>query len=260
MARWGEGDPRWIVEERPDATNVNNWHWAEKNADSWSRQKIKDLFSEKQLSESGVVHITIEGVESCEGEARVNNRKGKIIVFFEWNIVLTFKGPLIISRTRPYIYVFVVAGFVSWLGKEVRGKLEILNFSEDIDDLELRANVLLDPQCSVALTNIIKKGAISADIRESLEEYVTSLKAHYNPDGVLLPVKTTVKSRTVISETKPGEGKGEFLGVKSPKKTVSRGRTKKNKKKKSDDFLFYLSLISIVGFSAVLVIKIVNRL
>ena len=41
MAKWGEGDPRWIVEERPDGTNVNNWHWAEKNADSWSKQKIK---------------------------------------------------------------------------------------------------------------------------------------------------------------------------------------------------------------------------
>ena len=27
MAKWGEGDPRWIVEERPDSTNVNNWHW-----------------------------------------------------------------------------------------------------------------------------------------------------------------------------------------------------------------------------------------
>lgn len=27
MAKWGEGDPRWIVEDRPDATNVNNWHW-----------------------------------------------------------------------------------------------------------------------------------------------------------------------------------------------------------------------------------------
>lgn len=27
MAKWGAGDPRWIVEERPDATNVNNWHW-----------------------------------------------------------------------------------------------------------------------------------------------------------------------------------------------------------------------------------------
>ena len=28
MAKWGEGDPRWIVEERADATNVNNWHWS----------------------------------------------------------------------------------------------------------------------------------------------------------------------------------------------------------------------------------------
>ena len=27
MAKWGEGDPRWIVEERDDGTNVNNWHW-----------------------------------------------------------------------------------------------------------------------------------------------------------------------------------------------------------------------------------------
>ena len=41
MAKWGEGDPRWIVEERPDATNVNNWHWTERNADKWSKQKIK---------------------------------------------------------------------------------------------------------------------------------------------------------------------------------------------------------------------------
>ena len=154
----------------------------------------------------------------------------------------------------------VVVGFVSWLGKEVTGKLEILNFSEDIEDLELSANVLLDPQCSVALTNIIKKGAISADIRDSLEEYVTSLKSHYSPDGTPLTAKTTVKSRTVISESKPSEGRGEILGGKSPKKTVSRGNARKNKKKKSDDFLFYLSLISIVGFSAVLVIKIVNKL
>ena len=50
------------------------------------------MFVDKQLSESGLVHITVESVESCEGEARVNNRKGKIIVFFEWNIVLAFRG------------------------------------------------------------------------------------------------------------------------------------------------------------------------
>lgn len=27
MAKFGELDPRWIVEVRPDGTNVNNWHW-----------------------------------------------------------------------------------------------------------------------------------------------------------------------------------------------------------------------------------------
>ena len=39
---------RWIVEDRPDGTNVNNWHWTEKNADSWSKNKIKvELFGAK---------------------------------------------------------------------------------------------------------------------------------------------------------------------------------------------------------------------
>lgn len=27
MAKWGQGDPRWVVEEREDGANMNNWHW-----------------------------------------------------------------------------------------------------------------------------------------------------------------------------------------------------------------------------------------
>ena len=50
MAKWGEGDPRWIVEERPDATNVNNWHWTEKNADQGSKAKIKVLSRNIQIN------------------------------------------------------------------------------------------------------------------------------------------------------------------------------------------------------------------
>ena len=49
MAKWGEGDPRWIVEERPDATNVNNWHWTEKNATFWSRERFDSLFKGFQV-------------------------------------------------------------------------------------------------------------------------------------------------------------------------------------------------------------------
>lgn len=31
MARFGEEDPRWIVQDREDGANVNGWHWVEKN-------------------------------------------------------------------------------------------------------------------------------------------------------------------------------------------------------------------------------------
>ena len=34
MAKLGEGDDRWIVKEREDGANVNNWHWTSKNVSS----------------------------------------------------------------------------------------------------------------------------------------------------------------------------------------------------------------------------------
>lgn len=93
MAKWGEGDPRWIVEERPDATNVNNWHWTERNAGPWSQEKIKELLRRVPI-ESEEADLEIREVEKCEGEASANNRKGKLIFFYEWNLVLKWKGKL----------------------------------------------------------------------------------------------------------------------------------------------------------------------
>ena len=37
-------------------------------------------------------NVIIEEVEKCEGEARANNRKGKLIFFYEWNLTLKWKG------------------------------------------------------------------------------------------------------------------------------------------------------------------------
>lgn len=44
MAKWGEGDPRWIVEERPDATNVNNWHWYKESSVYIIRKVLLNFF------------------------------------------------------------------------------------------------------------------------------------------------------------------------------------------------------------------------
>uniref|UniRef100_A0AAV2LWH3 Activator of Hsp90 ATPase AHSA1-like N-terminal domain-containing protein n=1 Tax=Knipowitschia caucasica TaxID=637954 RepID=A0AAV2LWH3_KNICA len=85
MAKWGEGDPRWIVEERADATNVNNWHWTERDATPWSSEKLKSLLVGVTVEgEDGTCEIT--EVTKCDGEASINNRKGKLIFFYEWSL------------------------------------------------------------------------------------------------------------------------------------------------------------------------------
>ena len=82
MAKWGEGDPRWIVEERPDATNVNNWHWTEKNADAWSKKKLKELLVNTVICEPKVGNVVIEEMEKCEGKFCYSNfMRRKVIIF-----------------------------------------------------------------------------------------------------------------------------------------------------------------------------------
>ena len=73
MAKWGEGDPRWIVEERPDATNVNNWHWSEKDASKWSQDRLKTLLLDVAFEADGK-RVRINEVDTVSGEAIVNNR------------------------------------------------------------------------------------------------------------------------------------------------------------------------------------------
>ena len=42
MAKVGEGDDRWIVEDRADGTNVHGWHWQEKDAMPWARARFEE--------------------------------------------------------------------------------------------------------------------------------------------------------------------------------------------------------------------------
>lgn len=93
MARMGEGDKRWIVEDRPDGTNVHNWHWAETDCMEWARNFFeKALAGKTLLNGEGNLYIRIKKVEKLEGEAYVNVRKGKIIPGYELNLVVSWEG------------------------------------------------------------------------------------------------------------------------------------------------------------------------
>ncbi|XP_020747305.2 activator of 90 kDa heat shock protein ATPase homolog 2 isoform X3 [Odocoileus virginianus] len=126
MAKWGHGDPRWIVEEREDGTNVNNWHWTERDATSWSKGRLRELLVGITV-ENEAGRCEISELKQVEGEASCSSRKGKLIFFYEWNIKLGWKG--IIRES----------------GAKHKGLIEIPSLSEEneVDDTEASSPVAL---------------------------------------------------------------------------------------------------------------------
>lgn len=70
------------------------------------------------------VECKIKEVEKCEGEAVVNNRKGKLIFFYDWNLVLKWH----LMRKSD---------------KKVDGKINIPNLSEENDLDEVDVSIII---------------------------------------------------------------------------------------------------------------------
>jgi len=185
MAKWGEGDPRWIVEERPDATNVNNWHWTEKNADAWSKAKLKELLENLVIEDPKVGNVVVEKLDKVEGEARVNNRKAKLIFFYEWELKFSWKG------------------HVNGDDTEVEGTVEVPNLSEeheDIEDVDVDVTVKTKTGPAQVLKEMMRKGQGAKVIRKTLQAYVDALRTEFC-QGVILPGKDS--KVTGQGQTKP---------------------------------------------------------
>ncbi|XP_028995655.1 activator of 90 kDa heat shock protein ATPase homolog 1b isoform X2 [Betta splendens] len=186
MAKWGEGDPRWIVEERADATNVNNWHWTERDATNWSSDKLKSLLLGLSVeNEEGKCEVT--EVSKMEGEASINNRKGKLIFFYEWNLKATWTG-------------------TSKSGVKYSGSIEVPNLSDEntMDDLDISISLNKD-EPDTPLTKLMKtKGAVK--IREALGSYVDFLKTEFT-QGMILPTANGVAKSQSTSQSKASQEK-----------------------------------------------------
>lgn len=175
MAKWGEGDPRWIVEERPDATNVNNWHWTEKNATPWSKERITSLFKNFQIKHDSKVNCSVVQVDKIDGEATANNRKGKLIFFYEWNVVLKWEGSLD-EDERTY-----------------KGKVTIPNLSEenDLDDIDITISIDESNDESERLKQFMYNIGRS-QIRAQIGVYLRELREEFSK-GLILPKKDDPK-------------------------------------------------------------------
>ncbi|XP_068048849.1 activator of 90 kDa heat shock protein ATPase homolog 1 [Anomalospiza imberbis] len=207
MAKWGEGDPRWIVEQRADATNVNNWHWTERDASNWSTERLKALLLPVRVEgEEGTCEVT--EVSKLDGEASINNRKGKLIFFYEWAIKLAWTGT---AKT----------------GVKYKGYVEIPNLSDenDIDEVEILVSLAKDEPDTNLKTLMKQEGA--KKIRDAMKTYISTLKTEFT-QGMILPTvngehtetapqvapkaedhKTAARSSTAAPQSKP-------IGVKIP--------------------------------------------
>ncbi|XP_060789036.1 activator of 90 kDa heat shock protein ATPase homolog 1b [Neoarius graeffei] len=191
MAKWGEGDPRWIVEERADATNVNNWHWTERDATNWSSEKLKELLVGLQVeNDEGKCEIT--EVSKMEGEASINNRKGKLIFFYEWNLKAKWKG-------------------TSNSGIKYKGEIDVPNLSDenDEDDLDISVSLCKDEPDTPLFTLMKNEGA--QKVREALSSYVELLKTEFT-QGMILPTangvtkQPTSQAKVKLDKTQIGSG------------------------------------------------------
>lgn len=194
MAKWGEGDPRWIVEQRPDATNVNNWHWTEKDATEWSKNKFRELFVGLKI-ESGAGSCEIKDLTKMDGEASVTNRRGKLGFFYDWVLVGNWQGKLTDGQ------------------KKFTGKFEIPNLGEEHSTDEVVVDVTADKDTDEAraVKEIMRKQGLET-IRQQLDKYLTLLKQEYS-QGIILPSKNADATAKAKSSNKENSMKQEMNKV-----------------------------------------------
>ncbi|CAF3960704.1 unnamed protein product, partial [Rotaria magnacalcarata] len=210
-------DPRWIVEDRPDATNPNNWHWKEKNATQWSKDKFNEL----------LIGLNIENEEyTCEIKELKN-------VLYEWYIQgkwegssrtrenpTKYEGSLDISNLSDENEIYEVNITFSldkskgkWEGSsrtrenptKYEGSFDISNLSDENEIYEVNITFSLDKSKGEKLKGLMKSHGESI-IRQKLIEYIRLLKEQFF-QGLILPTinntnTTDTKSVSSINNSK----------------------------------------------------------
>mmetsp|Transcript_29423 Transcript_29423/g.47519 ORF Transcript_29423/g.47519 Transcript_29423/m.47519 type:complete len:371 (-) Transcript_29423:688-1800(-) len=159
MAKIGEGDPRWIVKERADGQNVNNWHWVERDCTAWAKSRITELLAEKSIVAEKDITVDTAKVDAITGEANANNRKGKRIVFYELNLKLKWTGELFDSEGKSVC--------------KADGTAEVTNLSEEqsADDLDVIVSVTGTTTGHQRLREAMRTKGISF-IRKKLGQFI----------------------------------------------------------------------------------------
>jgi len=164
MAKVGEGDERWIVKERDDGKNCNNWHWSETNLTGWSEEKLTELLigivAMDEGSSRGWCKIT--SLEKMKGDVTVQSRKQKKFPLYELEIKLKWEGQLWDENGKTTA--------------EAKGHIKIPDLSEETyDDLEMTVELDDEAKAKMPLKEAMRTTGCKR-VREACLSFVKQLK------------------------------------------------------------------------------------
>ncbi|TMS12221.1 Activator of 90 kDa heat shock protein ATPase-like protein 1 [Larimichthys crocea] len=138
----------------------------ERDVSGWSSERLRQLLLAVRVEgPEGICQLT--DISKLDGEASINNRKGKLIFFYEWQLRASWLG-------------------TSSGGLKYRGTIEVLNLSDenDMDDLDISVSLCKD-QPDTPLLNLMKKTGVN-EVRRVLGEYIRQLRSEFSL-GMILP-------------------------------------------------------------------------
>eukprot|EP01138_Halocafeteria_seosinensis_P013765 gb/GECG01014056.1/.p1 GENE.gb/GECG01014056.1/~~gb/GECG01014056.1/.p1 ORF type:complete len:379 (+),score=82.74 gb/GECG01014056.1/:1-1137(+) len=74
--------------------NPNSYHWEEKSLTSWAKERVQGMFKNFDIDIPGG-RITISEISDFHGEASVSIRKGKKLLFFEFEVKGEWEGEMV---------------------------------------------------------------------------------------------------------------------------------------------------------------------
>jgi len=168
MAKVEDADQRWIVKERDDGKNCNNWHWTETNLTAWSEEQLSAKLKDLVVREDAHGCCKITKLDKIKGDVTVQSRKQKKFPLYELELVILWEGQLWGDDGKVQL--------------EAKGKIKVPDLSEEtFDDLEMTVVCDEETDAKRAIKEVIRVKGV-AKVREACLAFVKELKATVN-DG-----------------------------------------------------------------------------
>eukprot|EP01064_Diplonema_japonicum_P018479 TRINITY_DN27166_c0_g1_i1.p1 TRINITY_DN27166_c0_g1~~TRINITY_DN27166_c0_g1_i1.p1 ORF type:complete len:333 (+),score=89.75 TRINITY_DN27166_c0_g1_i1:52-1050(+) len=204
MAEVGKGDPRWIVKDRDDGANVNNWHWTERDILGWAKGQISDILSENHFEKSKAIEVKTTKIDNIEGDCLIMNRKKKVICSFDLRMEIGWEGKVLDEKTGDEL-------------QTVTGKMIV----PDVDDTTLGDDMQVDVTCAESGDLVDKVMGIVRTtgrkfVRKGMEEFALTLKDVHNVANKTQSTVSDSKTETVVStatKTQTQKGSTDTLNL-----------------------------------------------